>query len=144
MAPVATAPARALENRSPATTDHEPRRAGPFPGAVPQDGSQSQKIERRASPRRKYPYVQWVAPLRSGCLPPLSFFEPIRCLDISTGGIAYASPSLPKHQKIVIVLGPKGGTMRYLTAAIVRIVPRGEFGSGDFLIGCRFTGRIQT
>ncbi len=100
--------------------------------------------ERRRARRYSYPATQFLAPYHHGGLPTADQFREVRCQDISTGGIAFYWPTEPDFDDLVIQLGTRRSPtfvtaqVRYLDA-----LRPGE-PTGEFLIGCQFTGRVQS
>ncbi|HET6883170.1 MAG TPA: GGDEF domain-containing protein [Pirellulales bacterium] len=98
--------------------------------------------DRRRQPRRPFPSYQAVAPLVDGKLPHKDSFRQVRCHDISPGGIAYLTPKAPEHASIVVALG-LAPNVTYLTALITHKSTTQADGKEMYLVGCRFTGRLE-
>jgi PAS domain S-box-containing protein len=98
--------------------------------------------ERRASPRRAYPFVQRIAPWSGDAPPSPNQFFRVQCKDIAEGGIAFFMGRLPDFENLVIGLGhpPK---LTYITARVVRVAGVEHNGKHQYLVGCRFTGRLR-
>jgi hypothetical protein len=97
--------------------------------------------ERRRARRYSYPTTQLIAPYDRGGLPTASQFREVRCQDLSTGGISFHWPTEPDFEDLVIQLGGRRSPV-FVTAHITSMRPSGE-PTGEFLIGCQFTGRVQ-
>lgn len=98
--------------------------------------------DRRAKTRREYPYIQQIAPLRGRDLPDESEFAEMKCRDISSRGFSFYSPRRPDYDKIVVAFGA-GATRVFLTADVRHVTPKDVDGRKQYLIGCRYTGRIS-
>ncbi len=97
--------------------------------------------ERRRARRYSYPATQLLAPYDHGGLPTADQFREVRCQDISTGGIAFYWPTEPDFDDLVIQLGTRRSPI-FVTARVTSMRPSGE-PTGELLIGCQFTGRVQ-
>jgi diguanylate cyclase len=98
--------------------------------------------DRRRQPRRPFPSYQAIAPLVDGKLPHKDSFRQVRCHDISPGGIAYLTPKAPQQPAIVVALGV-APNVTYLTAQITHKSTIQADGQLMYLVGCRFTGRLE-
>jgi PAS domain S-box-containing protein len=112
----------------------QPEVAGRLPQGVDYD--------RRARPRRKYPYLQLIAPLEGTKLPPDADFQEQHCYDISSRGFAYLLPAPPPYEKVVVAFGAAPSVV-YLTADIRHATLREIDGKPQYVIGCRYTGRLN-
>lgn len=97
---------------------------------------------RRNHARRPFPTHQYVAPYVEGKLPALSEFYQVQCHDISPTGFSYLLSKPADHQSIVVALGSPPN-VTYLTARVMHSTMTHSGGAPMFLIGCRFTGRIE-
>jgi hypothetical protein len=98
--------------------------------------------ERRGEDRRSFDCIQLIAPYRKGRLPSAAEFRHVRCQDLSPGGMAYYDAQPPKFQELLVLLGP--APFIYLTAAVAHHSPVLNGDHAEYLIGCRFTGRLIT
>lgn len=98
--------------------------------------------ERRASPRRAYPYVQLIAPIIDNQLPDPESFREVMCRDISSGGVSFLSRVKLTHDRYVIAFGTPP-LLTYVTAEVVHQTPMMIDNRPQIVIGCRYTGRIQ-
>jgi hypothetical protein len=101
---------------------------------------QREAKERREGRRHSYRCLQLIAPLRDGELPDQSMFQPMQCVDLSAGGLAYLTPELPDSQQLIVALGTV--PFLFLTAQIVRHERVVREGQATYRVACRFTGRI--
>lgn len=137
--------ARSREEAEPSEPDAadstSPSRLGtlaPFqPATRPPQGH-----EMRSSPRRTYQYRQLIAPLIGDRLPARNRFFEVVCEDISAGGVAFYLDARPDFKRVVVGLG-QPPQLTFFTADIVRIAETEADGRRQFLVGCRFTGRIR-
>ncbi len=124
----------------------EPATAGPGESAAPPSPAAGKPVpgyDMRSSPRRAYQYRQLIAPLHGDQLPPRNRFFEVICEDISAGGIAFRLDSLPDFKRVVVALG-QSAQLAFFTADLVRVSEtRAADGRRQFLVGCRFTGRIR-
>lgn len=98
--------------------------------------------EMRSSPRRFYQYRQLIAPLIGDRLPARNRFFEVICEDISAGGISFYLDTPPDFKRVVVGLG-QPPRLSLFTAEIVRVAQNEIDGRRQFLVGCRFTGRIR-
>jgi hypothetical protein len=97
--------------------------------------------ERRTSERRSFPTIQLMAPYDGRTAPTQNDFGPVRCYDISRGGISFLWPEPPTFQHAVIGLESTLGRV-WLKANVVRHLPIAGL-RGEFLVCCRFLGRVE-
>jgi len=97
---------------------------------------------RRARPRRAFPYYQLIAPLKGNRLPAPSAFEKVLCRDISAGGFSYLIDEEPKHQRLVVAFGTEPH-LTYLAATVVHVSQVEIDDRRQYAVGCRYTGRID-
>ncbi|HVX14199.1 MAG TPA: GGDEF domain-containing protein [Pirellulales bacterium] len=100
------------------------------------------KRDRRRQPRRPFPSHELIAPYVDSQWPAPSAFRQVQCHDISPGGIAFLLPKLPDYKSIVVALGV-APNITYLAARITHSNTFEADGQPMFLIGCRFTGRLE-
>jgi hypothetical protein len=105
---------------------------------LPEAGSN----ERRGAKRFQFPVVQCIAQYDRTGLPSRGSFQPVRCQDLSTSGISFFWPRIPDFEYIVIGLDTSG-TRIHLTARVTSVRPASNQ-PGQLLVGCQFTGRINT
>jgi PAS domain S-box-containing protein len=98
--------------------------------------------ERRSKPRRNFPYIQLIAPIKNGLLPPRTAFREIRCRDIAAGGFSFLTSEALVHKELVVALGV-GANLTFLTARVVHEVDQTKDGKPLYLIGCQYTGRAH-
>jgi hypothetical protein len=116
----------------------DPSRTGGTSPVV--ENAQAQGIERRRQQRRAYPFTQMMAPIVAGNLPTEKDFRPVKCRNISTGGLAFLSPSLPAADSYVVALG-SAPRVRYLICQVVHVLRLPQSGEGPYAVGCVFVGR---
>ena len=97
--------------------------------------------ERRDGSRSQFDCMQLIAPYTEGRMPLASEFRSVRCNDISPGGISYLTPTIPEHRQILVLLGPAPFIL--LKAEVAHHKPIVSEGRTEYLIGCRFTGRLK-
>jgi hypothetical protein len=98
--------------------------------------------ERRSRRRRRFTGTQMVAPYIDGREPADRDFTAVRFRDISEQGFSYLATQPPECDALVVVLGdPPAAT--YLTAMVCHCTSVGTPGRPRYLVGCRFTGRIE-
>ena len=96
---------------------------------------------RRNRDRKTYQCAQRLAPLVSGHTPPLSDFCEVKCQDLSPGGFSFLASQPPEHETYVVELG-KPPVLIYVTARVVHVSELRVGSQVQFLVGCRFTGRV--
>jgi PAS domain S-box-containing protein len=98
--------------------------------------------ELRTSPRRTFQFQQSIAPMYGSTLPSRNKFFEVNCKDISAGGISFFLSQHPDFTSLLVALGrPPGVT--YFTARVVRVTEVQENGKTQFMVGCRFIGRVH-
>lgn len=118
--------------------DTEPA-PGPRPfQPLPEDGM----ADRRHRPRRSFTYCQRIAPMEGDKRPPPSMFRVVQCHDISAGGFAFVSPAKPDHDTFVVVLG-SAPVLIYVKVSVAHVTPTKIEGRDVFLVGCKYTGRVD-
>ena len=93
-------------------------------------------------PRRNFPYIQLIAPIRNGVLPQRSAFREIRCRDIAAGGFSFLAPEVPSETELVVAFGV-GTNLTFLTAKVVHTASQTHNGKSVYTIGCQYTGRAK-
>ncbi|HEY2881874.1 MAG TPA: hypothetical protein VGJ15_05560 [Pirellulales bacterium] len=96
---------------------------------------------RRDNDRVPFHCVQLVAPYPNGQFSAASKFRHVRCQDLSPTGMSYYDTELPECPQLLVLLG--SSPVVILTAEVVHQKPVDEEGRNEFLIGCRFTGRLH-
>jgi hypothetical protein len=97
--------------------------------------------DRRYEQRQWYDCVQLIAPYTPEHLPAAADFRRVRCQDLSPGGISYIDAALPENPKLLVLLGP--APFIFLTAEVAHHTELQNGNAKEYLIGCRFTGRIK-
>jgi PAS domain S-box-containing protein len=110
--------------------------------AQPGDAASKSGAELRTSPRLTYRYKQWIAPIYGRTMPSPSQLFQVTCENISAGGIAFYLENAPAFDHLVVGLG-QPPDMTYFRARTVRVMERELDGRRHFLVGCRFTGRVD-
>ncbi len=102
-----------------------------------------QQDERRGGVRHPYECRQLISPYRiDGELPDQTTFRPVKCCDISPGGMSFHSDQLPDCERLVIALGTL--PFIYIEARIMHVTECDDDRPGKYLVGCQFGGRIIT
>ena len=99
-------------------------------------------IENRASPRRTFQYRQMIAPVTGNAMPSEQDFFEVDCADISAGGLSFYLSYLPDFEKLIVRLG-RPPAMTHFAAQVVRHVEKLNGTQRQYLVGCRFLGRVQ-
>jgi diguanylate cyclase len=98
--------------------------------------------DRRTQARYRFPRVQRIAPLADGQFPPPETFREVQCRDLAAGGFSFWLPAPPDFSSMVLALST-GGEVEYLTAEAAHTTKVERDGDVSFLVGARFTGRIE-
>lgn len=98
--------------------------------------------DRRKRPRRSFTYYQRIAPIDNGRIPPLRMFRRVKCLDISAGGFSFLSSVQPSDKHYVVALGSPPVVIN-VAAEVIHITPTDHEGQTTYLVGCRYTGRLD-
>jgi PAS domain S-box-containing protein len=96
----------------------------------------------RSSPRRTFNYRQRIAPIIDGAMPTRRDFFEVECRDISAGGISFFTEKRPDFTNLIVALGV-APLESFFVARIVRVVLAEEGSPLPYMVGCRFTGRVQ-
>jgi hypothetical protein len=98
--------------------------------------------ERRGAKRFLFPVMQCMAQYDRTGLPSRDRFQPIRCQDLSSSGISFLWPRIPDFEYVVIGLDTADARI-HLSARVTSVRPA-QNQPGQLLVGCQFTGRINT
>ncbi|MDY0169478.1 MAG: PAS domain S-box protein [Thermoguttaceae bacterium] len=98
--------------------------------------------ERRAGPRRPFPYRQPIAPMVDGRLPAEADFVEVECQDISSAGVAFFFDRVPAFTELVLLLGSPPQVTK-LVCRVARVACVEHNGEKRYLVGCRFIGRCK-
>jgi PAS domain S-box-containing protein len=100
------------------------------------------KDNRRVRTRRSFPYVQTIAPMVGGEMPPEHRFRPVRCRDISPTGFSFLSPTPPDFQDLMVALGGET-TTTYLAARVMHATIVERDNKVAYIVGCRYLSRTK-
>lgn len=103
----------------------------------------SEDANRRGRQRRSYRCIQRLAPCTGDQVPELSEFREVVCQDLSAGGFSYLSSSTPDTETLAVELG-RAPVLIYVTARVIHVSEVRSDGERQYLIGCRFTGRLES
>lgn len=101
----------------------------------------SEDSNRRGPRRSSYRCIQRLAPCTGGQVPGMSEFREVVCQDLSAGGFSYLTPAPPEADILAVELG-KAPVLIYVTACVVHISEVRSGAERQYLVGCRFTGRL--
>ena len=73
-------------------------------------------------------------------MPSQSEFGHVKFQDISPKGFSYYASESPDHGRVIVALGSV--PFAFLTAQVVHVTTLQEAGQTQYLVGCRFDGRI--
>ena len=96
---------------------------------------------RRGPERRSYRCIQRLAPCTGEQVPGLSEFREVVCQDLSAGGFSYVSAAPPETETLAVELG-KAPVLIYVTACVIHVSEVWSGAARQYLVGCRFTGRL--
>jgi diguanylate cyclase (GGDEF)-like protein len=123
-------PGRLTPRQAPADVAQAPTRGAPAAS------------NRRGHSRRPFRTQQLVAPYIDGRMPSPTMFRTVQCFDISSSGFSYLLDEPAAHQALIVALGVPPD-ITYLTARVEHSTMKQEHPTPLFLIGCRFTGRVE-
>ena len=103
------------------------------------ENSQTDNADVRAGSRSAYSAIQRVVFHEESQSPAASMFQPVRCRDISTGGIALFVSAPPRARFCTVALA-QGEKVIYVRCRVVRTCPADD-SSGAWLVGCEFLDR---
>jgi diguanylate cyclase (GGDEF)-like protein len=98
--------------------------------------------DRRMQPRHSFARVQRIAPYVAGRAPAAEDFHDVQCRDLSSSGISFWMRSPPEFSSLVLALAG-GDAVKYLVAEVMRTVPVRHGDKTVYIVGCRFTGRLD-
>ncbi|MDZ4821778.1 MAG: PilZ domain-containing protein [Planctomycetota bacterium] len=102
-----------------------------------------QAADRRQNPRSTHRVFQWIAPCIDGRLPDQSMFYQVRCLDISTGGLAFLSTrEMRDGEELIVALGTTDDAV-YMRSRVIQCQPFEDSVANLYRIGCEFVERYQ-
>ena len=97
--------------------------------------------ERRREPRYPYRVTQLAAFHEASQKATKEMFQPVRCHDISLGGISFFLAGPPKTEHCTLVLG-RPPALIYVRAQILHSEPT-EDSPDTWIIGCQFVERLS-
>ncbi|HEV3415339.1 MAG TPA: PilZ domain-containing protein [Pirellulales bacterium] len=106
-------------------------------GASASDGH-----ERRGAKRFPFQVLQFMAQYDRTGMPSRDRFQQVRCQDLSTSGVSFLWPRIPDFEYIVIGLETAGPPI-HVTARVTSVRPAPNE-PGQLLVGCQFTGKVNT
>ena len=109
---------------------------------VEQELDECSQRERRVQDRQPFPSVQCIAPIVDGRVPHESDMAEVYCHDISTSGLSYYAACVPTSEQLLVKLTVPN-KVTYLTAQLAHCMPIADGGEAAFLVGIRFTGRVD-
>jgi hypothetical protein len=109
--------------------------------SVVHDMMKTSNEERRGRDRKNFPTVQMIAPYANGQLPTRDQFRPVRCQDLSTGGMAFFFEKVPDFEHLVVALSSNSQVI-HLTAVVAHCKSVEVADETLVLVGCRFLGRV--
>ena len=80
--------------------------------------------------------------MRGAAMPDDTQFNEWMCYDISSRGFSFLAPNQPDYHKIVVAFGTPPSLV-YLTAEVRHATRREENGRTQYIVGCRYTGRVS-
>ena len=101
------------------------------------------KSEKRKSKRVAYEITMQIAPYDGTIVPDADEFQPVVTRDLSPTGISFYTSAEPTTDQIVLMIGDHRQPS-YITARIVRSQQGYYQRKRQYLVGCAFTGRIDT
>ncbi|HEV3003652.1 MAG TPA: PilZ domain-containing protein [Pirellulales bacterium] len=99
--------------------------------------------ERRNERHRGARCIQRIAPCVDGRLPVLAAFREVECQDLSAGGFTCLLPEPPEIETMAVELGAPP-VLIYVTARVVHVSESRLGEEIKYLVGCRFTGRLDS
>jgi diguanylate cyclase len=110
---------------------------------MPVEVETEEAADRRRRKRLAYRRTQFVAPYSGQGKPDLQAFRQVQVRDISQTGFSFFAREAPETPFLVAALGdaPK---ITYLTAEVAHTTQISTGDTSAFLVGCRFTGRVET
>lgn len=101
----------------------------------------SEDSNRRGPRRSNYRCIQRLAPCTGDQVPGMSEFQEVVCQDLSAGGFSYLASAPPDTETLAVELG-KAPVLIYVTACVVHVSEIRSGAERQYLVGCRFTGRL--
>jgi hypothetical protein len=101
-----------------------------------------QRVHRPRSQRHRYPKIQWIAPYYGTILPARDHFHEVRCQDLSASGLSFYWPCLPDFEHLLVRLGDQQNEVCFV-ARVARSQPVVQGDGTEYLVGCKFLGRVR-
>ena len=98
-------------------------------------------FERRQHERHAYHCTQLLAPFDGKRRLTQTDFRLVHCRDLSSTGFSFFAPRAPKFRFVVVALGVV--PFKFFKAEIVRISEDEVDGEVTWVVGCKFTERIE-
>ncbi|HEV2971387.1 MAG TPA: PilZ domain-containing protein [Pirellulales bacterium] len=102
----------------------------------------SESLERRGAKRFPFRVLQFMAQYDRTGMPSRDRFQQVRCQDLSTSGVSFLWPRIPDFEYVVIGLETAGPPI-HVTARVTSVRPSPNE-PGQLLVGCQFTGKVNT
>ena len=99
--------------------------------------------DRRGRDRQTFATHQAVAPVVNGRMPNKEQLRDVMCRDLSTSGISFYASQPPESDQLLVRL-TTSHRVTYLTAQVAHCRPIADGGDAAFIVGCRFTGRVDS
>jgi hypothetical protein len=104
----------------------------------PRQGSR----ERRNRERLAFPAIQRIAACDGRGYPPTATFEEVQCHDLSSRGFSFLYPTPPSFTLLIALLSGVGTETLHMVAKVCHCREGFWNRERQFLVGCRFVGRI--
>ena len=97
---------------------------------------------RRAHARSRFNHTQSIAPCVNGQIPAPDAFHDVLCRDLACSGFSFWLPAPPDYSSLVVAFR-SDGAVKHVLAEVVHSTPVQHNGQTAYLVGCRFTSRVD-
>jgi hypothetical protein len=103
---------------------------------------QGKETDRRAFERITENREAKIAPVNEGQNVTRDTIQVVRCKDRAACGFSFYSHARPDYQHVAEILGPHFKPVAY-HAEVIHVTPAELEGQAVWVVGCRYTGRIE-
>ncbi len=99
--------------------------------------------QRRKHDRFDFPVLQKICPCRGDVIPGPARFFPVKCRDLSRGGVSFYLDFEPAFDRFILMLCHKGGT-DYVLGEVIRLQELPADSPDRYLVGCRLIKKVKS
>jgi len=99
--------------------------------------------QRRKHDRFNYPVLQKICPCRGDVIPHLAHFFPVKCRDLSRGGISFYLEFEPSFDRFIVMIC-NGDRTEYVLGEVVHLQELPADSPDRYLVGCRLIKKVKS